>query len=192
MYDLIFAPSWYFLAGALLVGLGVTGYALIRGIPAQRKVGLAILLVAVLWIVADVLVTTPAEAATKGTKRFVAAVVARDKDAIRSLLSPSVALVSLGRDDIATLVPKYADDWGLKSALITDTQTEEASGEVTASIHVFSSHESQKIPDTIPSDWQFIWAKEGDEWHIVKITPIKVGTADLQNIKDGYFGARRK
>jgi hypothetical protein len=193
MYELLFAPPWYYEAAVLVAGVALLFYALRQGASAPRKVALGLITAGLAWAALDWAVVTPSEAATSGSKRFAAAVVSRDSGAIRALLSPNVSLVRLGREDIATMLPQYADEWGVKSATITDTQIEERGPEVVASIHVFSQHDNPKVPiSTLTSDWQLIWVNEQGAWRITQIVPVKIGTADLQGITEKYFSGKSR
>jgi hypothetical protein len=157
--------------------------------------GAALLLVLV-WFGVSRLVETPREAALGGTRAFVAAVVQRDTQVLTDLLAPAATLGAFNREDIAQSATIYAEEFGLKGALITGSEVEERGTQVNCTIRVISTHEAGRrgAPDTMPSDWQFTWGRlpdsEGGGWRIVQITPIRIGSQEVSGIVSRFFTRR--
>lgn len=194
--DVLFAPEWWMLvAGTLL--------AVVAFVLGNRRLdnklmassGVLLLFVGIWWLIGWS-VETSREAALGGTRRFIAAVVARDERLMIELLSPAATLGAFNRDDIASSAKVYADQFGLKSALITGSEIEERGSQVNCTIRVISQHEGgqRNSPDTLPTDWQFTWGKmpesDGGKWKIVQITPIRIGNQEVSGIVGRFFTRR--
>lgn len=194
--DVLFAPEWWMLvAGTLL--------AVVAFVLGNRRLdnklmassGVLLLFVGIWWLIGWS-VETSREAALGGTRRFIAAVVARDERLMIELLSPAATLGAFNRDDIASSAKVYADQFGLKSALITGSELEERGSQVNCTIRVISQHEGgqRNSPDTLPTDWQFTWGKmpesDGGKWKIVQITPIRIGNQEVSGIVGRFFTRR--
>ncbi len=194
--DVLFAPEWWMLvAGTLL--------AVVAFVLGNRRLdnklmassGVLLLFVGIWWLIGWS-VETSREAALGGTRRFIAAVVARDERLMTELLSPAATLGAFNRDDIASSAKVYADQFGLKSALITGSELEERGSQVNCTIRVISQHEGgqRNSPDTLPTDWQFTWGKmpesDGGKWKIVQITPIRIGNQEVSGIVGRFFTRR--
>ena len=194
--DVLFAPEWWMLiAGTLL--------AVVAFVLGNRRLdnklmassGVLLLFVGIWWLIGWS-VETFREAALGGTRRFIAAVVARDERLMIELLSPAATLGAFNRDDIASSAKVYADQFGLKSALITGSELEERGSQVNCTIRVISQHEGgqRNSPDTLPTDWQFTWGKmpesDGGKWKIVQITPIRIGNQEVSGIVGRFFTRR--
>lgn len=194
MQDLLFAPAWWMLLIAAVVTLALFWVANSRLDSKLRGVALGMLGVVILWGVVGYLVETPVEAARDGSKKFVQAAVARDAAGLKALLAPEATLGRLGRDQIAEVGIKDAEDWGLASALVTGSDVETRGSQVVANLRIFSQHEGGKLQgmSTIRSDWEFVWTKTPEGWRIAQITPTKVGETDVAGVMDKYFGGRGK
>jgi len=194
--DVLFAPEWWMLvAGTLL--------AVVAFVLGNRRLdnklmassGVLLLFVGIWWLIGWS-VETSREAALGGTRRFIAAVVARDERLMIELLSPAATLGAFNRDDIASSAKVYAEQFGLKSALITGSELEERGSQVNCTIRVISQHEGgqRNSPDTLPTDWQFTWGKmpesDGGNWKIVQITPIRIGNQEVSGIVGRFFTRR--
>ena len=192
--DIAFAPSWWMLLAGLILGVGLFIYGNRRISVRMQRASLGVILLTGVWWLVGYLVVTPTEAAWDGTRAAVDAVVARDKSGLAKVLSPDAALGGLGKDQIVTLLPEYADEFGLKSALILGSDIDERGASVTVTIRVFSQHENAKramFMDSLRSEWQFVWRKEADGRKLVQITPTKVGETDVTQVVDQYFSRGR-
>jgi len=194
--DVLFAPEWWMLvAGTLLAVVAfVLGNRRLNN-KLMASSGVLLLFVGIWWLIGWS-VETSREAALGGTRRFIAAVVARDERLMIELLSPAATLGAFNRDDIASSAKVYADQFGLKSALITGSELEERGSQVNCTIRVISQHEGgqRNSPDTLPTDWQFTWGKmpesDGGKWKIVQITPIRIGNQEVSGIVGRFFTRR--
>lgn len=194
MQELIFAPSWWMLGLAVVVPIALFWVANNRLDKTLRLVSFALFGLAVLWIAVSVWIDTPRETADKGSHRFVEAAVGRDTRTLSGLLSPEVSLGSLGKEQILAVLPEYADEWGLRSALVTGTNLEDRGGQVVADLTIFSQHEGGPVSglSTIRSSWEFVWGRTPDGWKIVQITPTKVGETSVSDVVGRYFNRARK
>ena len=194
--DVLFAPEWWMLVAGTL--LAVVAFVLgNRRLDNKLMASSGVLLLFVgIWWLTGWSVETSREAALGGTRRFIAAVVARDERLMTELLSPAATLGAFNRDDIASSAKVYADQFGLKSALITGSELEERGSQVNCTIRVISQHEGgqRNSPDTLPTDWQFTWGKmpesDGGKWKIVQITPIRIGNQEVSGIVGRFFTRR--
>lgn len=192
MTEALFAPAWWMLLLGVIAAVALFVYANVRLSGKLRLASVGLLLATALWWALGRFVETPSEAAQDGTSKFVAAAVARDTTTLGSLLSPSVSLGRFGKQDILDTTPGYADRWGLKGAYITGDEIEVRGTQVVYRVRVISSHSGgQTNVETLPTDWEFIWAKEPDGYRIIQITPLRIGTTDVRQVVESYFSNRR-
>lgn len=192
MSEILFAPDWWMLGLGVASAVALFFYANNRLDKKLRLISLVALLAVVGWGLLARFVETPVEAARKGTSRFIQAAVERDTRTMDELLSVAVALGRFGKPDILATTPGYADQWGLKSAYMTGTEVEARGSQVTARIRVLSTHEGGRTQvDTLPTDWEFVWAKEPEGYRIVEIIPLRIGTTDVRQVVENYFSRPR-
>lgn len=194
--DVIFAPEWWMVVAAVLVGIGAFVVGNRRLDKKLMRGGVGVVLLAGVWWGIGAWVETDREAVEGGTKRFVAGVVDRKPEELTKLMAPAATLGAFNREDIAAAAGVYAEEFGLKGALITGSEFEERGTQVNFTIRVISRHEggARGVPDTLPTDWQFTWGKlpasEGGGWRIVQITPVRVGNQEVSGIVGRFFTRR--
>lgn len=194
MTDLLFSPAWWMLLVGAIMAIAMFWVANSRLDAKLRRASGVLIAVVFGWALTAYLVETPTEAALGGSKRFVEAAVARDTTVLRSLLSADASLGQLSRDQIVEIAPKYADEWGLKSLLVTGSDAQPMGSQVVANLRIFSQHEGGRSMggiSTLRSDWQFTWAKSSEGWRIVQITPTKIGETDVTGVISRYFSKPR-
>lgn len=171
-----------FLAGAALCFLGNK-----RLDKVLMCAGIAVILAVVVWAVAATLVETPRETARDGTKRFVAAVVAKDQFKMGEELSPNVTLGMLTKTDILQAATKYAEKWGLTRAVVTSSELEERGTQINCAVTIFSQHEGAEAPPTMKTEWVFTWGQTAEGWKVIQISPVRIGDQDVTAIVRRYF-----
>jgi hypothetical protein len=190
--QLLFETPWWLLTLVAIVAIAL----LVSGNNRQKNqlklAGFIVLALGIILAAVSFFVDTPREKAIKGTRAFVHAVVERDQNTLRSILHPNASLLAWNKDDIVYGVKQYADDWGLKDAMITHLDAVQTDTLVTVDLSVLSTHTGGKVPyDTISSSWQITWIDTGSGWLMKDIRPIQIGNINAQGlsaIEQRYFG----
>lgn len=193
MTEVLLAPTWWMIAAvaAGAVGLFVIGNSRLDN--HLRWGGVGVLLAGVVWWAVAAAIQTPKEAARDGTRRLVAAVVARDAEGVEALLAPSATLGAFNREEIARSAPVYAEEIGLLSAFILAGELELRGSQVVHTVRIVSRHEGGRLrgPDTMTTDWQFVWSRlpesQGGGWRVVQITPVRIGTQEVSGVVGRFF-----
>ena len=180
------------LAAVFIAGIGVWWSGNNRQHKQLKRAGLVVLLFGVAWTVTNWGIDTPVEKVRKNTRQFIAAVLARDRSKLDTLLHPKAGLYQWGRQDIIDGATLYADQYGLKNAHITQLDIDaqqEKSGIITVLLTVFSEHESAMVPiSTINSSWTLDWWQTDDgRWRLKDIKARKVGNMDMTEVNSRYF-----
>lgn len=188
MTDFIFSVPWWVIVPLLAIGIGIFVYNDRRLNRRGERLGLAVVVLAVLWGVVSYLVATDVEKVNAGTRAFVKAVVAKDRSAIVSLLSQDAQAVTWDREHIGDGAVYYAREMGLTGALVRSLECRRQSSLIIAILDVFSQHaESATYPGMLPSTWELEWRKVGDQWLIRTITPIQIGQVSREQVERRYL-----
>lgn len=187
----LFETPWW-----LLSALAVAAVALLVAGNNRQKTnikaaGIAVLAVAAgLWAT-SYFVDTARETCVRQTRQWVTAVVAKDSTTLAALLHPKAALAAWNRDDILAGAVKYADIYGLQSAIVTGIESKPDPSNVNVTVSVISRHDAKMaVLNTIPSTWELGWVKadDGKRWVIKDIFPIRIGQAERTQFRDDLFG----
>lgn len=193
MTETLLAPSWWMLAAGVVVAGVLFFIGNARLDNRLRWASAAVVAGVIAWWAVAYAVETPTEAARGGTKRLVAAVVARDSETLLDLLAPAATLGAFNREEIARSAPLYADEVGLASAFILASEIDVRGSQVVNTVRVVSRHEGGRLrgPDTMTTDWQFVWGRQPDSagggWKVVQITPVRIGTQDVGGVIGRFF-----
>lgn len=191
MTDCIFSVPWWVVVPLLGTGIGVFVYNDRRLNRQGERIGLAIVVFAVLWGVVSYLVPTDIEKVDTGTRTLAKAVVARNRPAIVALLSPDVRAVAWDRDAIGDGAVYYAQLTGLTRARVMSLECRRQSSLIVATLDVLSEHaEAQPYTGMLRSTWELEWRKVGDEWLVRTITPIQIGQATREDVERRYLERR--
>ncbi|HRK30648.1 MAG TPA: hypothetical protein PLD59_06170 [Tepidisphaeraceae bacterium] len=187
----LFETPWWLLSlvAVAAVALLVSGNS--RQNSRIKAGGLGVLLLAAALWATSYFIETPRETATRQTREWVAAVVAKDSSTIDRFLHPKATLERWNRQDIVAGAVKYADQYGLESATVLSLQSEPNPVEVETVLSVLSRHDSKRaIISTINSSWKLIWVRTGDDkaWVIQTIEPLKIGQSERGQFRDDLFG----
>jgi hypothetical protein len=182
--QLLFETPWWLLTLVAIVAIAL----LVSGNNRQQKqlklAGFIVLVLGIALAAVSIFVDTPREKAVKGTRAFVHAVVARDQNAMRSILHPNASLLGWNKEDIVYGAKQYAEDYGLKDALITHCDGVQTDTLVTVDLSVISQHTGGKMPyDTFNTSWQITWLDTGTGWMMKDLRPIQIGNIDAQGLK---------
>jgi hypothetical protein len=192
--ELLFNTPWWMLGAVFVVGVAVWWSGNNRQRRSLKTAGLIVLGVGLAWALANYFVDTPVEKVTRGTREFVNAVVRRDRPTMDRLLHPKATLYQWDRTAILDGAIRYADEYGLRSAHITQDEVLDPpqAGMVTVLLTVFSNHESATIPvNTINSSWSIDWWETEDgRWQIKDIHARKVGTFEMDEVNRRFFSGR--
>lgn len=185
----LFETPWWLLSAIAIAAVALLVSGNNRQNSRIKAAGLIVLgLAAALWAV-SYFIETPREIATRQTREWVTAVVAKDSATLDRHLHPKASLERWNREDILTGAVKYADQYGLESATILSLDSAPNPVEVETNITVLSRHDAKRsIVSTINSSWRLIWVKDGDRWVIQSIEPLKIGQSEKGQFRNDLFG----
>lgn len=172
----IFETPWW-----LLIAIAIAAVALLvsgnnRQNSRLKLAGVGVLAAgAILWAV-SYFVQTPREICIRQTREWIAGVVAKDQAKLGSMLGPAASLYSLNREGILARAQSAAEEYGLKSALVTSIEAAPNPALVAVDVSVITRHDAKIAAyDALPSSWRVTWGREGDKWMIQRIDPIRIG-----------------
>jgi hypothetical protein len=182
--QLLFETPWWLLTLIAIVAIAL----LVSGNNRQKNrlkvAGFIVLSLGIILAAVSFFVDTPREKALKGTREFVRAVVDRDQAKLRSLLHPNASLLGWNKEDIVYGAKQYADDFGLKDAMITHLDADQSDTLVTVNLSVISTHTGGKMPyDNMNTSWQINWLDTGNGWLMKDIRLVQMGNMDTQGLK---------
>ncbi len=189
MTEMLFDTPWWILLCLVVGAVGLFIYANARTDNTLRKISLVLLAVPVVLAGLSWLVATDLEKAYAKTHAFVRAVEARDPRAVRDLLYPTASIGVWDADDIAYGSKLYADRFGLKSTMVHQMQHEQTDEMITIRFSVLSQHDSSaELPvGSLNSSWEFSWVRDGDDWLLQAIKPLKVAQSETAEVNTRYF-----
>ena len=189
MNELLFHTSWWILGATALGGLALLLFGNRRTDKAIQRIGIGIVLLALLLGALRFFFPTPRERMENRTKALVRAVDQKDWNALKSLLNADTVFsnrsrtIAGGRDNILAMVQSASDRFGLKSVSIIGIESQQTDTMVTVNIEAYSIQDAtQDRPET--SSWQMDYEQSGNDWVLEKITALRVGSEDLTNGQD--------
>jgi hypothetical protein len=181
MTDLLFSTPWWLPTAIILAGvfLFITGNA--RQMGGQRNAGLGLIGLAIVLILVSWLVETDRERVTRESRELVKSVEGRDWTKMRSLLDPRVSLgissatIYSNREDLVKGAQAKAEQYGLKSVIITSLDAEQTQTIITVTLTVLTDQDAT-MGRPVTSSWQFEWEQLGKEWALYRITCLGIGS----------------
>jgi hypothetical protein len=181
MTDFFFdLPMWFPIA-MFVVAIGVFIYGNNRSNAQLRLASLGIVVLTIGLVALSYFVDTFEEKCIKRTHGIIAAVDAKDWNAVRSLMNGRTAVVGLqGADRIAERGQQLADEFGLKQARVLSTTTRPGSTGL-LDVVVLVQHEFN-VPTPPATKWVFQYEQQSDGILLSTIAPAdKDGTAVEMN-----------
>jgi hypothetical protein len=181
MTRFLFDTPWWLPTVLIAVGIALFWNGNRRMDAQLRRVGIGLILAAVLVGLLSYFVDTDVEKAIKQSKALARAVEQRDWATLKTILSPTTTLSIAGgsysvyanRDEIIIGAQQAVDRFGLKAVHILGTNAEEGTSLITVGMNVASEHDVT-MGRPIPSSWKFEWQKTGKTWSLVHIVNISV------------------
>ena len=187
MTDLLFATPWWLLGTLIVVGGVVFWSGNNKQQDGPRKVGIALILLAILLKTTSFFVETDKEKVTRHTNELITAVEKRDWTTFSSLMDDDVSLgtsngtISPNRDALVKLAKADVESDNLTnlSAKVTSIQ-QDATG-ITVDVDAFSE-QSASFGYRVPSSWKLTWDKTGNDWHLHQVTCLSIGNENSNSI----------
>jgi hypothetical protein len=193
MSDLLFAVPWWIPTLLAVIGVAVFFNGNRSQVIRVRNIGVALVLLAVLWALLSYLVDTDKEKVEKGTRQIIQAAVDGDWGKFQSFLTPSASLVfgDRVRTSGAALITAQAkagcEGVGLKSATIHHVAIEQTGSLIAVRCDIISQQD--KFVPTESSSWQFEWEQSGKEWKLREIRMLELKGVPLDQVP-GFPGAK--
>jgi hypothetical protein len=191
MNELLFHTSWWILGAAALGGIALLLFGNRRTDKSIQRIGIAVVLLALLLGALRFFFPTPRERMEIRTKALIRAVDERDWTSVKSLLDQDTILsnrshtIAGGRDNIIALAQAACDHAGLKSATVIGIESQQTDTLVTVNVEVYSVQDAtQDRPET--SSWQMDFQQSGNDWILEKITALRIGSEDLGGESQNY------
>lgn len=184
MTEMLFNAPWWapLVLAAIGIVLFVTGNT--RQETRVRAVGLAVVLLAILYAGMSYFVATPVEKASAGTRAFVKAVVDGDGPTLQRVLDPMASLTVLNSatpysnaDAITAAALQANDQFGITAANILSLSPKRAGTVITVTVDILSEQEGS-FGRPISTSWQFEWTSTSEGWLITRITCLRIGNAE--------------
>jgi hypothetical protein len=179
--SLLHPPLW--LLGTILVcAVGLFWQANQRGEKRLLWAGIVVAVLLLSWGLVDWFAVTDLDRATNRTRQIAAAVDRQDWPALGGLLDPTTTLeVFHNRDQILQGAQHTAQNIGLKEVRITSLTAEDRGNLIAVTIRCFSTQDA--VPQPVPTDWQFSYAKTSDGLVLEQIEPLDGGQVSSEQIR---------
>jgi hypothetical protein len=189
MQDFFFQIPWWAPASLIAAGIGIWVWGNNRLRIREKRIGLALVLLAVLLSAISYFVDTPSETVDRLTRQFVSAVVARDTARTGELLHPDAIAFNWDRQDIINGAQYYAEKTGLTGARVTGLQVAKDGPDLVSYLNVWSDHAGgPELPATnLTSQWKLVWAGQGKSWRLIEIVPLQIGTVQGDQVQHTYL-----
>ena len=169
MTNLLFDAPWWLPALLIAVGLALWISGNKRVDAGLKNAGYVFAALAIAVLLVSWLFDSDVERAVKRTHQLVDAVEDHNWQEMRNLLDPKVSfLFYKDRDQIVAGTKQAAEDYGLKSIIVTSTEAKQADTVITVTITCFANLDSlQGRP--FRSSWQLDWVETGEGWQLMTI-----------------------
>jgi hypothetical protein len=178
MDPILHAPWW---VAAMLAAAGVAMFVWgdRRLDKALKRVGIALVLVAVVLAILHAMFPSQRERAEKRTRQIVRAIDQKDWNALRSLLDANTTLgtnshlLASGGEAIVSLTKSATETFGVKSLWISGISSRQTDALITVSAEVISNQDAS-LDRPVASGAQLDFQQYGDDWILEKITILRV------------------
>jgi hypothetical protein len=175
-------PSLWLLAAIFLGGLGLLWQADQRAQKRLMWAALALLGLLLCWGLVDWFAVTDLDRATTRTRQIAAAVDRQDWPALSGLLDPTTGLdIFHNRNQIVQGAQHTAQNIGLKAVRITSLTAEDKGELIAVTIRCYSTQDA--VPQPVPNDWQFSYAKTRDGLVLEQIEPLDGSQVNSEQIR---------
>jgi hypothetical protein len=146
---------------------------------ALKRVGIALVLLAVVLAILHAIFPSQRERAEKRTRQIVRAIDQKDWNALRSLLDANTTLATTshllagGREAIISMTKNATETFGVKSLWISGLSSRQTDTLITVSAEVISNQEAS-LDRPVASGAQLDFQQYGDDWILEKITILRV------------------
>lgn len=187
MTDLIFATPWWLLGTLIVVGGVIFWSGNKRQQDTPRKIGIALIVLAILLKTLDFFVETDKEKVTRHTNELVTAVQKRDWPTFSSLMDDDVSLgtsngtICPNRDALVKLAKTDVENHNLANLSAKVTAIQQDAIGITVDLDAFSEV-SDSLGYSVPSSWKLTWDKTGNDWHLHEVTCLTIGNDNVNSI----------
>ena len=175
--NILYETPWWLLAGLAVIGgvLFWTG----RGRAEKRLIyaGLGTLLLALVMGITSWVLDSPREKAIKGTRALVAAVLKRDRDAMRPLMHEQINTPFLsGREAVIKRADELVATHNVTDASILDIEAAQEGKRVIVTMRLAVTISGM----TVPSDWELKWEEVNKQWVLRDADPAGERREDVK------------
>jgi hypothetical protein len=177
--DLVLHAPWWVDGALALAGAGMFVSGNRRLDKTLKRLGVALVLAAILLAVLHALFPSARQRAEKRTRQIVHAIDQKDWNALASLLDANTSLGTSshswanGRAAIVARTKSASETFGLKSLWISGIQSQQTDTLITVSADVISNQEST-LDRPVASGAQLDFQQNGDDWVLEKITILRI------------------
>jgi hypothetical protein len=178
MSDLLFDAPYWLPTLIALVGVVVFIDGNRRAKPLVRNAGIAIFLLSIVLLTLKRVVNTDSKTVTRQSHELIDSVVHQKWDAVSNLLEPNAVLTLQGVGtwyrsgaQIVDAAKSATSTYPLDSTAIESLKLDQAGTEITATLTLLSAVAGQPVP----SSWQLVWVKDGDNWRVSEIDALQLG-----------------
>jgi hypothetical protein len=178
MSDLLFDAPYWLPTLIALAGVVVFIDGNRRARRAVRNAGIAIFLLAILLLTLKRVVDTDTKKVTRQSHQLIDSVVQQKWDTVSNLLEPNAVLTLLGGGTLYTSADQIVDaaksatsTYPLDNTAVESLKLDPAGTEITATLTLISGIAGQPVP----SNWQLVWVKDGENWRVSEIDALQLG-----------------
>jgi hypothetical protein len=156
-----------------------------------RTAGLALVCLAGLMLVVNLLVETPMQRCQRLSKELAEDVVNQRWDRARQIMDPNTSFAVTGsavegkfnRDQIIAAAQDAVSRYGVKSITVTSVEPVRTDTLITVSMTVFTTQDAT-MDRPLSTSWEFDWQEIGSNWKLQRLVLLNIGgeTSQLQNI----------
>jgi hypothetical protein len=179
LMDPILHAPWWVAAMLAVAGVAMFVWGDRRLDKALKRVGIALVLVAVVLAILHAMFPSQRERAEKRTRQIVRAIDQKDWNALRSLLDANTTLgtnshlLASGGEAIVSLTKSATETFGVKSLWISGISSRQTDALITVSAEVISNQDAS-LDRPVASGAQLDFQQYGDDWILEKITILRV------------------
>ena len=177
----LFNAPWWLLAAAGAVAVGFLLYALARTDKRLTRAAIGAIVLAALWAILTLTVSTPLEQSRARTVGLVEAYEARDWTRFGSLLDEETRFNNqLKGQEITEAAQLTHENLRTGSIRITDVEERRDGAAILIDVRIISEMESAYR--SVPTAWRFSFHERGSGWKLEHIDPMPTEQVDLPTI----------